>query len=233
MSPWVTFRALCRAAVRLRVMAMRARPCQSWTVSRRSREGGHNIMAIPAVRFGSHAVLSLAIAPRCSGWPAAAALRPARRLEERPHDEQARAELVRLRPRGTRPSSTSTPRPRRATASSWKLSFSGPQEGGMGSATQRATVGDGAWIPAARRADVRILRQPCPPPGRGVHRGRRDVACSARQRARGDSKDSRSSSSAAPTGTRCPRSSSCVWAWRDNPNGTFVDWNPRVSCGLP
>ena len=22
-----------------------------------------------------------------------------------------------------------------------------------------------------------------------------------------------------------------VWAWRDNPHGTFVDWNPRVSCG--
>lgn len=21
-----------------------------------------------------------------------------------------------------------------------------------------------------------------------------------------------------------------VWAWRDNPNGTFVDWNTRVSC---
>lgn len=21
-----------------------------------------------------------------------------------------------------------------------------------------------------------------------------------------------------------------VWAWRDNPKGTFVDWNPRVSC---
>ena len=21
-----------------------------------------------------------------------------------------------------------------------------------------------------------------------------------------------------------------VWAWRNNPNGTFVDWNPRVSC---
>lgn len=21
-----------------------------------------------------------------------------------------------------------------------------------------------------------------------------------------------------------------VWAWRDNPLGTFVDWNPRVSC---
>jgi hypothetical protein len=21
-----------------------------------------------------------------------------------------------------------------------------------------------------------------------------------------------------------------VWAWRENPNGTFVDWNPRVSC---
>jgi hypothetical protein len=21
-----------------------------------------------------------------------------------------------------------------------------------------------------------------------------------------------------------------VWAWRDNPSGTFVDWNPRVSC---
>jgi len=21
-----------------------------------------------------------------------------------------------------------------------------------------------------------------------------------------------------------------AWAWRDNPNGTFVDWNPRVSC---
>jgi hypothetical protein len=21
-----------------------------------------------------------------------------------------------------------------------------------------------------------------------------------------------------------------VWAWRANPNGTFVDWNPRVSC---
>jgi hypothetical protein len=19
-------------------------------------------------------------------------------------------------------------------------------------------------------------------------------------------------------------------AWRDNPNGTYVDWNPRVSC---
>jgi len=21
-----------------------------------------------------------------------------------------------------------------------------------------------------------------------------------------------------------------AWAWRDNPNGTFVDWNPLVSC---
>jgi len=21
-----------------------------------------------------------------------------------------------------------------------------------------------------------------------------------------------------------------VWAWRDNPNGAFVDWNPNVSC---
>ena len=21
-----------------------------------------------------------------------------------------------------------------------------------------------------------------------------------------------------------------VWAWKDNPFGTFVDWNPRVSC---
>jgi len=21
-----------------------------------------------------------------------------------------------------------------------------------------------------------------------------------------------------------------VWAWRNNPNGTFVDWNPKVSC---
>lgn len=21
-----------------------------------------------------------------------------------------------------------------------------------------------------------------------------------------------------------------VWAWRDNPNGAFADWNPRVSC---
>ena len=21
-----------------------------------------------------------------------------------------------------------------------------------------------------------------------------------------------------------------VWAWQDNPNGMFVDWNPRVSC---
>lgn len=21
-----------------------------------------------------------------------------------------------------------------------------------------------------------------------------------------------------------------VWAWRENPHGTFVDWNPRVSC---
>jgi hypothetical protein len=21
-----------------------------------------------------------------------------------------------------------------------------------------------------------------------------------------------------------------VWAWRDNPHGTFVDWNPNVSC---
>jgi hypothetical protein len=21
-----------------------------------------------------------------------------------------------------------------------------------------------------------------------------------------------------------------VWAWRDNPNGAFVDWNPRVTC---
>jgi hypothetical protein len=21
-----------------------------------------------------------------------------------------------------------------------------------------------------------------------------------------------------------------VWAWRDNPNGTFADWNPNVSC---
>jgi hypothetical protein len=22
-----------------------------------------------------------------------------------------------------------------------------------------------------------------------------------------------------------------VWAWKANPNGTFADWNPRVSCG--
>jgi hypothetical protein len=21
-----------------------------------------------------------------------------------------------------------------------------------------------------------------------------------------------------------------VWAWRDNPHGAFVDWNPAVSC---
>jgi len=21
-----------------------------------------------------------------------------------------------------------------------------------------------------------------------------------------------------------------VWAWKDNPNGTFVNWNPAVSC---
>jgi hypothetical protein len=21
-----------------------------------------------------------------------------------------------------------------------------------------------------------------------------------------------------------------VWAWRDNPNGAFVDWNDRVTC---
>ena len=21
-----------------------------------------------------------------------------------------------------------------------------------------------------------------------------------------------------------------VWAWKDNPNGMFVDWNPAVSC---
>jgi len=21
-----------------------------------------------------------------------------------------------------------------------------------------------------------------------------------------------------------------VWAWKDNPNGTFVNWNPNVSC---
>ena len=21
-----------------------------------------------------------------------------------------------------------------------------------------------------------------------------------------------------------------VWAWKDNPHGTFVDWNPKVSC---
>jgi hypothetical protein len=21
-----------------------------------------------------------------------------------------------------------------------------------------------------------------------------------------------------------------VWAWRENPNGAFVDWHPRVSC---
>lgn len=24
-----------------------------------------------------------------------------------------------------------------------------------------------------------------------------------------------------------------VWAWRDNPGGTFADWNTRVSCDLP
>jgi hypothetical protein len=21
-----------------------------------------------------------------------------------------------------------------------------------------------------------------------------------------------------------------VWAWKDNPNGTFTNWNPSVSC---
>jgi hypothetical protein len=21
-----------------------------------------------------------------------------------------------------------------------------------------------------------------------------------------------------------------VWAWKDNPNGTFVNWHPKVSC---
>jgi len=25
-------------------------------------------------------------------------------------------------------------------------------------------------------------------------------------------------------------SSPHVWAWQDNPDGMFVDWNPRVSC---
>lgn len=24
-----------------------------------------------------------------------------------------------------------------------------------------------------------------------------------------------------------------VWAWKDNPNGTFSDWNTRVSCDVP
>jgi hypothetical protein len=25
-----------------------------------------------------------------------------------------------------------------------------------------------------------------------------------------------------------------VWAWRNNPDGSFADWNPRVSCaGMP
>jgi hypothetical protein len=24
-----------------------------------------------------------------------------------------------------------------------------------------------------------------------------------------------------------------VWAWRENPNGAFADWNTRVSCDLP
>ncbi len=24
-----------------------------------------------------------------------------------------------------------------------------------------------------------------------------------------------------------------VWAWRENPSGTFADWNPRVSCDRP
>jgi hypothetical protein len=22
-----------------------------------------------------------------------------------------------------------------------------------------------------------------------------------------------------------------VWAWKNNPSGTFADWNPKVSCG--
>jgi len=26
------------------------------------------------------------------------------------------------------------------------------------------------------------------------------------------------------------RSFQDVWAWRDNPAGTFADWNPRVAC---
>jgi len=21
-----------------------------------------------------------------------------------------------------------------------------------------------------------------------------------------------------------------VWAWKDNPNGLYADWNPRVNC---
>ena len=23
-----------------------------------------------------------------------------------------------------------------------------------------------------------------------------------------------------------------VWAWKDNPNGAFVNWNPDVSCAV-
>jgi len=23
-----------------------------------------------------------------------------------------------------------------------------------------------------------------------------------------------------------------VWAWKDNPNGTFANWNPNVSCDV-
>ena len=95
------------------------------------------------------------------------------------------------------------------------------------------------WRPGRRRragclaagsADIRSV-------GRRSAIGRRGVRRHCRRPGwrvtpvRRCSRDKRSSSSTARTGMACRAHFELhVWAWRDNPNGAFVDWNNKVSC---
>ncbi len=132
--------------------------------------------------------------------------------------------LPRSRPKRTRRAG------RRPTAC-----VSGPEEGAMGvHFIKGAILFDGAINPQEPEALIyEIKRRPGPPRRRRVHRHRRRSGTpEQRGRAAGRSWASRRNLVGAPEPLR-PRPAFYelhVWAFRPNVKGTFVDWNPAVSC---
>ena len=84
---------------------------------------------------------------------------------------------------------------------------------------------------AAGSADLRAVGGRLATGGRRVHRGRRDLAGehhAAPPVLEGQSFQFVGSPNR--YGLAAPFFELHVWAWRDNPNGAFVDWNNHVTC---